>query len=62
MKSSSLLPDAVEAARIIDLALRQKLEEEYDKGGETLPVSVNDAGNGLLLCPTCHAYFDKKTP
>lgn len=25
-----------------------------------LPVSVNDASNGLLLCPTCHAYFDSK--
>ncbi len=55
-------PGVLEAAHIIDLALRKKLEEQYDKGDKTLPVSVNDADNGLLLCPTCHAYFDRKNP
>lgn len=51
----------LEAAHVLDLAKRSHLEEAYlnDKD-EVLPASVNDACNGLLLCPTCHAYFDSK--
>lgn len=51
----------LEATHIIDVAKRALLEEEY-KANEELPVSVNDASNGLLLCPTCHCCFDLKEP
>ena len=29
---------------------------------DNLPPSVNDAQNGLLLCPNCHGYFHKPQP
>ena len=30
----------------------------YKSDRANIPISVNDAKNGLLLCPTCHALFD----
>lgn len=51
---------SLEATRVFELAKRSELEAEYLKApADSLPTSVNDAGNGLLLCPNCHAYFDK---
>ncbi len=52
-------PNNLEAAHIIDRALHETLEAAYAHNNG-LPISVNNAENGLLLCPTCHAYFDKK--
>lgn len=49
----------LEAAHIIDHSLHDDLEEAY-KNDKSLPISVNNAENGMLLCPTCHGYFDKK--
>lgn len=50
----------LEATHIIDLAKRTQLEEAYMKSNKVLPVSANDASNGLLLCTVCHAGFDKR--
>lgn len=50
----------LEAAHVVDLAKRAHLEAAYEEMDTVLPASVNDASNGLLLCPTCHAYFDSK--
>ena len=52
-------PGTLEAAHIVDEALRDVLLDAYKKD-KTLPVSVNDCPNGLLLCPTCHSFFDKR--
>ena len=54
-------PGSLEAAHIIDLAFRNRLETEYVKDN-SLPLSVNDAMNGLLLCANCHLAYDKKSP
>lgn len=54
-------PALLEAARVFDVANRKDFEEEFAKlpnATKRLPISVNDAGNGLLLCANCHAYFD----
>lgn len=40
--------------------MKKNLEQAYDNGNIDLPISANDASNGLLLCGTCHTYFDKK--
>jgi len=48
----------LEAAHVIDLAKRTQLEEAYMKNQE-LPISANDASNGLLLCTECHVAFDR---
>jgi hypothetical protein len=49
----------LEAAHVIDLAKRVVLEEAFCRLDNVLPASVNDASNGLLLCASCHTYFDK---
>ncbi len=49
----------LEATHIIDIDLHNELRTEFKKD-RTLPISVNDANNGLLLCSTCHAYYDHK--
>jgi hypothetical protein len=51
--------DNLEAAHIVDEALRDKLLNAYKKN-RSLPVSVNDCPNGLLLCSLCHNFFDKR--
>ena len=56
---NAYFPDVLEAAHIVDEALRNVLLAAYKKD-KTLPVSVNDCPNGLLLCPTCHSFFDKR--
>jgi hypothetical protein len=48
----------LEGAHVIPHAHKERLENEYDEDRANLPISVNDAMNGLLLCPTCHAYYD----
>ena len=50
--------DTLEAAHIIDLAKRAILEAAFDELDTVFPSSVNDTCNGLLLCPTCHSFFD----
>lgn len=50
-----------EAAHVIDVANKSQFEMEAVTN-RALPLSVNDSSNGLLLCPTCHAYFDAKPP
>jgi len=55
---NAYFPGVLEAAHIVDEALRDVLLAAYKKD-KTLPVSVNDCSNGLLLCPTCHSFFDK---
>lgn len=52
----------LEATRVFDLAKRAQLEEAYEKSKKdnVYPCSVNDACNGLLLCPECHAGFDNR--
>jgi uncharacterized Fe-S center protein len=42
----------------VDHQFSGELEEEYNSD-RLLPISVNDAANGILLCPTCHTHFDK---
>jgi len=51
--------DNLEATHIVDEALRDKLLVAYKKD-KSLPVSVNDCPNGLLLCAVCHGFFDKR--
>lgn len=51
--------DNLEAAHIVDEALRENLLVAYKKD-KSLPVSVNDCPNGLLLCAVCHCLFDKR--
>lgn len=51
--------DALEATHLVDLALREELEKAYEQN-DNLPISVNDAPNGLHLGPLCHTYFDKE--
>ena len=54
---------ALEAAHIIDHAFQSTLEAEFCKDeSHDLPLSINDSENGLLLCSTCHTYYDKKKP
>jgi len=52
-------PGALEAAHIYDHAYKLEFEQAYVKN-KNLPISVNHPDNGLLLCPTCHTYFDKR--
>ena len=60
-KRSALV--ALEAAHIIDHSRARELEAAYSKvENSKLPVSVNDASNGLLLCSICHTYFDAAPP
>lgn len=32
----------------------------YEDDPEHIPISINNAENGLLLCRNCHGYFDNK--
>lgn len=50
---------ALEASHIVALAHKELLETEYDKDPDNLPISVNDATNGVLLCPSCHDSYDR---
>lgn len=58
---NTFAPGGLEAAHIIDIGWADKLRAEYLQN-RALPLSVNDAPNGLLLCASCHTYFDKKPP
>lgn len=49
----------MEATHIVDEAHRDILLAAYKKD-KSLPVSVNDCPNGLLLCAVCHGFFDKR--
>ena len=51
----------MEAAHIIDIAFKTRLEKEFPKDN-TLPLSANDGMNGLLLCGNCHGAYDSKPP
>jgi hypothetical protein len=42
---------------VVPLAQRDFLEMAFQTHSEHLPISANDAMNGLLLCPNCHAYY-----
>lgn len=50
------------AARLVDHALKKQLEVANLTDSLHLPISVNEAANGLLLCPTCHSHFDFRPP
>jgi hypothetical protein len=39
---------------------QELLHKKFKADQFEFPVSINDASNGLLLCPTCHQYFDSK--
>eukprot|EP01031_Cornospumella_fuschlensis_P041874 gene41874-51114_t len=32
----------------------------YEADPDNFPIGINHPENGLLLCPKCHSYFDKK--
>ena len=51
----------LQGAHIVGITYAEMLRDAYYEN-ENLPPSVNDAQNGLLLCPTCHGYFDKPQP
>jgi hypothetical protein len=42
----------LEGMHVVPLIHKEKLED-----GANLPCSANDAKNGLLLCPSCHAHL-----
>ncbi len=48
----------LEGAHVVAHAHKELLEREYIRKRGNFPISVNDAMNGLLLCPTCHSYYD----
>jgi len=50
----------LESAHILDHSRAVELEQKYSEDPDNFPVSVNNSENGLLLCPTCHSYFDAK--
>mmetsp|Transcript_10472 Transcript_10472/g.9397 ORF Transcript_10472/g.9397 Transcript_10472/m.9397 type:complete len:184 (-) Transcript_10472:331-882(-) len=53
--------NGLEAARIVDHNMKESLEKAFLEN-DNLPASINHEQNGLMLCPTCHNYFDKKEP
>ena len=48
----------LEATHLYDQLYSNRWDDIYKKDRANIPISVNDAKNGLLLCPTCHALFD----
>jgi len=48
----------LESARILDRALQKTVDADYEKI-PGVPLSINDAENGLLLCSCCHTKYDK---
>ena len=48
----------LESAHIIDHALYLRADGDFGKIAG-VPISLNDAVNGLLLCSNCHTKFDK---
>ena len=49
-----------EATHLFDLAREQDYLAFYEDDPEHIPISINNAENGLLLCRNCHGYFDNK--
>lgn len=52
--------EELEAAHLYDISKKTELENAYSTD-KSLPLSANDAMNGLLLCALCHKYFDGKS-
>jgi len=51
----------LQSTHIVGITHAEMLREAYFEN-ENLPPSVNEAQNGLLLCPNCHGYFNKIVP
>jgi len=51
-----------EAIHLFDLAREQEYWAFYEDDPEHIPISINNAENGLLLCRNCHGYFDNNKP
>jgi len=51
----------MQGAHIVGLAHVELLRVAFYEN-EKIPPSVNEAQNGLLLCPNCHGYFNKTVP
>jgi len=51
-------PRVLEGAHVVAHAHKALLESQFAKDPDNLPISVNDASNGILLCPTCHSCYD----
>lgn len=49
-----------ETAHLFDLAREQEYLACYEDNPEHIPISINNAENGLLLCRNYHGYFDNK--
>jgi len=49
----------LEAAHIVDHQFAERLNDAYMEN-KKLPISVNDASNGLMLCANCHSKYDKQ--
>lgn len=55
------VPSAVlETAHLFDLSREKEFIAVYEADREHIPISINNAENGLLICRNCHGYFDKK--
>jgi hypothetical protein len=49
----------LQAAHIFDIGSKQAFEDASEKL-KGIPLSMNDAANGLLLCPNCRVMLVKK--
>jgi hypothetical protein len=55
------VPSAVfETAHLFDLAREKEYLTFFEADRDHMPISINNAENGVLICPNCHSYFDKK--
>jgi hypothetical protein len=55
------VPSAVlETAHLFDLNREAEFVQFYEADPDNFPIGINHPENGLLICPNCHSYFDKK--
>jgi hypothetical protein len=55
------VPSAVfEAAHLFDQAREKEYTTFFYADRDHMPIGINDAENGVLICPNCHSYFHKK--
>jgi hypothetical protein len=53
--------DEVQGAHFCDITLRDTLVQAAMKNSGQMPLSINDFANGMLLCKSCHGYFDNSS-